>query len=216
MPDCSPCACSPLLAVFSHRLIFYANTLVFIIPGVASCPCLLFCPFFLPHIFRLAHLFCLHLSACLSLFSYLVFSVWFIFFACISPPAYLFFRTLFDRFISLSPSISPVFAFFLSVFSYLLTFYYNYQFGCCFIISDSSPCVFSPLLAVFSHRLIFYANTLVSITPELALLALPSLFPFFSFPVHFSMLISLALRCFLLTHLLLQLSGCFIAARLPP
>ena len=70
---------------------------------------------------------------------------------------------------------------------------------------DCFPCVYSPLLAVFSHRLIFYANTLVSITPGLALLALPSLFQFFSFPVPPS------LSAYLSCSLLFSTDSSFIA-----
>ena len=70
---------------------------------------------------------------------------------------------------------------------------------------DCFPCVCSPLLAVFSHRFIFYANTLVSITPGLALLALPSLFQFFSFPVPPS------LSAYLSCSLLFSTDSSFIA-----
>ena len=89
--------------------------------------------------------------------------------------------------------------------SYRLIFYHNHQVGFRFIMPDCFPCVCSPLLAVFSHRLIFYANTLVSITPGLALLALPSLFQFFSFPVPPS------LSAYLSCSLLFSTDSSFIA-----
>ena len=106
---------------------------------------------------------------------------------------------------SLFPSISLCLSLLLSAVSYRLIFYHNHQVGFRFIMPDCFPCVYSPLLAVFSHRLIFYANTLVSITPGLALLALPSLFQFFSFPVPPS------LSAYLSCSLLFSTDSSFIA-----